>query len=335
MIIKKKTKIFTTVFVTILALIGFKVSSITNIANAQSQDEMTFSIHRDCSNGCNNYILANGRITEDTPKIFEKFLKTNSTRGTVYFNSIGGNLEGGIKLGELIREKKLNTFIGLKYQDIIFRKGSASLKVLIKNPICYSSCAYAFLGGNTRTLAPNSQYGIHTFKSENSINNFFQTRLVDNYIKNYLTKMRINSQYFELAKETPPGEMYILTKNQARILGVDNTINRDHKELIDYIESGNVKVTYTDKKLTYQYSPFVFNKIRNVENESAVLNIYLDKIQYLLISKEGWRLNKNGSITISFDIPENFDVSLDNSSLIELVFPNLSSNLPNNLTFTS
>lgn len=334
MIIKKKINITVGIFLGILSLLGLKIGGVGNVANAQSQEDMTFSIHRDCSNGCNNYILANGRITEDTPKVFENFLRKNSTRGTVYFNSIGGNLEGGIRLGELIREKNLNTFLGLKYQDVSFKNGNPSLKLLIKNPICYSSCAYAFLGGNTRTISPNAQYGIHTFKSENSVNNFFQTRLVDNYIKNYLTKMRINSQYFELAKETPPGQMYILTKNQARILGVDNTINRDHKELLEYIDSGNVKVTYTDKILTYQFSPFVYNEIKNIKNESSVLNIYLDKIQYLLISKEGWKLNRNGSISISFDIPENFDVSLDNSNMIELVFPHLSSHLPNNLTFT-
>ena len=75
-------------------------------------DAMTF---REESNGGNcsvcSWFVADGEITSETPKQFEKFVadKNYSDPGTIYLNSPGGDLMAGIKLGELIRAKGFRT----------------------------------------------------------------------------------------------------------------------------------------------------------------------------------------------------------------------------------
>src|SRR5262249_21192750 len=59
-------------------------------------------------------ILAEGDIEIDTADDFRRFLQANPVPpGTaVYLSSGGGNFIGGLKLGTLIRERRLDTVIG-------------------------------------------------------------------------------------------------------------------------------------------------------------------------------------------------------------------------------
>jgi hypothetical protein len=55
-------------------------------------------------NGC-EWIIAEGTIQPDTPDVFKKFLLRKKVSGgiSVKFNSPGGSLIAGVRLGEMIR----------------------------------------------------------------------------------------------------------------------------------------------------------------------------------------------------------------------------------------
>ena len=61
-----------------------------------------------------NVIMMNGEIVTGSTEAFRKFLRENQYPAgtTVYLNSTGGDLDEGLDLGKLIRERKFNTAIG-------------------------------------------------------------------------------------------------------------------------------------------------------------------------------------------------------------------------------
>jgi hypothetical protein len=67
------------------------------------------------------WIVADGEITAETPKEFRRFLSSEKIQPgaqlEVYLNSPGGNLIGGIQLGEIVREFKLGTRIARSIAD--------------------------------------------------------------------------------------------------------------------------------------------------------------------------------------------------------------------------
>lgn len=112
------------------------------------------------------WIAADGVIEEDTPEKFKKYLEEDlcakdgvcdlhkANVKTVGFHSPGGDLLGGIELGEMIREMRLDTalarLVSLDNPYPRFTRGGAKVW---EGGICESACAYAFFGGVSRQWA--------------------------------------------------------------------------------------------------------------------------------------------------------------------------------------
>src|SRR5215471_4457925 len=58
-------------------------------------------------------IQADGTITDDTPQGFRQFLADNNVPpgSWVYFTSGGGSVQGGLDIGRIIRQHRLNTIL--------------------------------------------------------------------------------------------------------------------------------------------------------------------------------------------------------------------------------
>lgn len=130
-----------------------------SLQHAKSQpapEAMRFSLEQICESGsCELVLIADGVIERDSD---EKLLKTlGSLPGglTVELNSPGGDLQGGLRLGDAIRIKRLNTRVRYAYPT-----GSKNPKEF-RPAVCYSACALAFLGGLNRSLDDRAQYGVH------------------------------------------------------------------------------------------------------------------------------------------------------------------------------
>jgi hypothetical protein len=103
------------------------------------------------------WIAAEGLITAETAEEFKRFIRRHQLQGaplTVRLHSGGGHLLAGLELGRLIR--------GLGYQTEIGRSVGLNKDGFKRKGRCASSCAYAFLGGQTRK-ASEQELGIHRY----------------------------------------------------------------------------------------------------------------------------------------------------------------------------
>jgi hypothetical protein len=147
---------------------------------ADDPNAMTFTLwHSDAGlqfgEGGRDYIFADGDIADDTADKFAAFLTQNPSKlahTTVVLNSNGGNLDAGVKLGQLIRKNKLWTQVGSRLPTNIGVSPTVPAKMVpyLRKPssppftgYCYSSCTFAFLGGVFRFLDYGSDYGVHRF----------------------------------------------------------------------------------------------------------------------------------------------------------------------------
>ena len=97
-------------------------------------------------------IAASGPIDARTADEFDAFLKAHpAAGGLVILDSGGGDLLQGLALGNEIRHARLDTMVGA-YDARDGRLAAGT---------CASACAYAFLGGVERSIAPGARIGVH------------------------------------------------------------------------------------------------------------------------------------------------------------------------------
>jgi hypothetical protein len=189
---------------------------------------MHFEVKTTGGNTCCRWIQATGDISQDTATDFERFSKTTEfVPDVVRLNSPGGSLIGGIKLGELFRELRLSTEVGSS------KPVPTAVSPNVSSPapgICASACAYAFIGGEERTLDLDAKLGFHRFYSKealaSSTNKIFSGQDLDDTQKIaaalllYVVNMGVDARLLALASQAGPNEIKWLTLQEARDLRV-------------------------------------------------------------------------------------------------------------------
>ncbi len=118
---------------------------------------LDFKIHKNNSKTL-NAVMAKGAIEWNDMEKLDNFLSTlpSKKHTAIYFDSPGGNLGGGIKLGKYFHNNRIKT-------------------VIQGDKICASACALAFLGGTDRngnkwmSTTTTSHLGFHAFRNANDI----------------------------------------------------------------------------------------------------------------------------------------------------------------------
>jgi hypothetical protein len=195
-----------------LILAGFALGG----CNAARAEKMRFTFGSDtprCNDAsCAMWINARGVITNETPADFIAFIDRNALRAkTVRFDSPGGDLVAGMRLGEVIRVKKFDT----------------------EAITCASACAYAFLGGVQRRFAgKQTRFGVHRFyrsKPRNPTLRHYSGEDLDTPkrlmagLMLYAMKMGVDLRLLAMATEAGPGEMRWIDADEARTLNVTYT----------------------------------------------------------------------------------------------------------------
>ena len=182
-----------------------------------SSTKMTFHLR---GNGGNHaaaeWIAAEGVIVDETSDELEAFLKSfghaeNPGGWSVRFNSPGGSLAGGLRLGETIRKLKLDTEVGGTESDGIHWKRAPGR--------CASACSFAFLGGLSRYVA-GRELGVHQFYNEISLRNpsakifssldMSEHQFVSALLIDSVFRMGVDPRFVSAAASTPPSEMNFL-----------------------------------------------------------------------------------------------------------------------------
>ncbi|MCA0425273.1 MAG: hypothetical protein LCH61_18485 [Proteobacteria bacterium] len=203
-----------------LALAGAAQAQSRRAAETKKPDPMTFRLV--ASNPVappemqNRWVVAKGQILADTPKAFGAFLKDHDISGlTIYFDSVGGSILGGIRLGEALRKINARVSIGRSSELDEGKDGALPRYQLAPNlGQCYSSCAYAFLGGRFRASPIGAQFGVHMFWPGDKIDGIYdrnyryeeieRAQRVSAEIAAYMQTMGVDLQLLNLAARTPP-----------------------------------------------------------------------------------------------------------------------------------
>ncbi|NVL49993.1 hypothetical protein F2S72_09605 [Pseudomonas syringae pv. actinidiae] len=134
-------------------------------------------------------IYIDGEITPALPRQLAAALASNSIeRGTIYLNSVGGDLQAGLELGEFVRKIGFNTAIG--------KRGIGEAK---PGPgSCQSACLMTFAGGVYRFAEPRTFFGIHRFYARTSgSEDLALGQVISAAITGYLLRMGVSPSLFE------------------------------------------------------------------------------------------------------------------------------------------
>jgi hypothetical protein len=119
----------------------------------------------------------------------------------VIFNSDGGNLLAGLRIGQLIR---LRSFVTL----------------VPDGARCASACAIAWLGGTRRFMQPTARVGFHAaYSIENGVP--IETGAGNALVGAYLSRLGLSDEAIVYIEQAHPNEINWLTKEDAAEVGID------------------------------------------------------------------------------------------------------------------
>lgn len=286
-------------------------------ANTVTANTMSFSFKKgvvECSS-C-GLIVANGKITLNTPKKFRTFLGkqglSNNKKYTVVLNSNGGSLSGGLRLGRIIRSHGMNTHIAS------LRKEKDRNKGLLVSGICASSCAFVFLGGDNRSMHSDSKFGLHQISINSNklipINQAVEaTQAVIAEITEYVKEMGVSSSVVSAALETDASNIdwinhYALT--EMNVVNSDSLFLQEDWEFVEGARAWSnwsvlpdgTKALYMlicPSSLTKKDFDLVVDPYYRLDSKSPFYRSYIDFNIEVGLKKELYRYKDNVTIYYS------------------------------------
>ena len=184
-------------------------------------EPMRLEVNSTGGNHCCSWIQATGDIGQDSASILTTFVKsTKFVPDVVRLNSPGGNLFGGILLGEALRKLGMSTEVG---SSSVF---DPKFNIYSPEPgVCASACAYAYLGGVRRTLDRNAKLGFHRFYTANALasstskifsgEDLDETQRIAAAVLLYVVNMGVDARLLALASQAGPDEIRWLEPQEA------------------------------------------------------------------------------------------------------------------------
>lgn len=172
---------------------------------------------------CAPRLLARGEIDAQTPARLEHALEGFDFKPTIVFDSPGGSVVAGLRLGEIIRRHGLSTEVGPEYTEEVFLPGKQSTEIrpVARDPVCLSACAYAFMGGVSRTLVEGGRLGVHQFQGGVADQEAVAQSLVS-VISQYMLSMGIDRDVLDVAGLTRADDITLISRSDAIAYNLDN-----------------------------------------------------------------------------------------------------------------
>lgn len=244
---------------------------------------MQFYVIEDACGGgngsdCGSKLLAQGIITKDSPFLLSAALKNKElpTVVDVYFDSPGGSLQAGMMMGDILRKAKAETFVKSQpYKECKNYSRTQKCVALTEKPICYSACAYAFLGGIVRRVDEGAFYGLHQFRGSTHDSGESLGQSVSAIIALYLDKMGVDRKLLDIASLTTADNLQIVSRTEAIQLRIDNTKPPSTKWEIG-ISNSSMSYVYILKPLPDgHFTSITFYK--NEDGFHANISLIIDK----------------------------------------------------------
>jgi hypothetical protein len=153
-------------------------------------------------------VYLDGLIDAGASDRLSKALEGIDGKIAVWLNSPGGNLFAGMQLGRIIRKHGASTHI-INYRTLVPGE-------------CYSACSLAFLGGVHRFANNGARYGVHraSLQAGPTAGDRDLGQDLSAAIRSYILEMGVDARLFDLWIKAAPDEMYFLSEQQVRDLGV-------------------------------------------------------------------------------------------------------------------
>jgi hypothetical protein len=210
----------------------------TSSQPACDQPEMTFTtwssnLGRRFGEGQREYIFADGYICANTDSKFQQYLTKNPPQGPntiVVLNSGGGDLGAGLRMGRIIRQRKMWTQVGSQLPLMIPQNEnipSQSVPYLAEPSSppfageCASACTFTFMGGIHRIISYVSNYGVHQFESTQQDPNLeADTEATSAELAAFLNEMGISPNYLVFMVKKRGNDVTNLTMRQMQELNI-------------------------------------------------------------------------------------------------------------------
>jgi hypothetical protein len=167
-------------------------------------------------------IFADGDIEGTSAAGLTKVMEENRIppNSTVYFNSPGGSLFGGMELGLLIRKYGLFTEVAKRGPT----QTSYGFREYAKLPgVCLSACSLAYIGGVFRWVGNSkSVYGVHRFYGDSSLD-ADKAQIASSVIIQYIRDMGVDPALFTEMTKAGREEVNIIPWSKLGALNVVNS----------------------------------------------------------------------------------------------------------------
>ncbi|MGJ7523820.1 hypothetical protein ACSFA0_25315 [Variovorax sp. LT1P1] len=212
----------------VVAKLTIAVLTVLTSASAAAAP-MRFEVFRPCGgNGavCAPQVLAQGDIELDSAQQLAAFLRTPSFKDTgmptpfVAFDSGGGSLAGGVILGKYLRSIGADTYLAPTYSRVM--NSNEVEAVFVRSAKCASACTMAFIGGQHRSVAEGSMFGVHQFFAKQGALGDGATQEVVVALAAYVEQMGVDRGLLDRASMVPPAQMQWLPVPTLAQLNVDN-----------------------------------------------------------------------------------------------------------------
>jgi len=276
---------------------------------AAAEDSMTFSFElkdfRKYGLGLYQVIHANGAITGGTAGSLRIFAQEHHIMrgGAIYFQSDGGLLSEGVKVGRLIRELGLDTYIG---------------GIDPKEPgYCLSACSLAYLGGVSRFMNDAATYSVQRFYRRAGDNQEFDlaaSQVFAGEITNFIKDMGVNPSLFK----------FMLLPGNESLVGIDKNTLVGFKAVNDGIFDEKWEIALNDKV------PYLLGTVRNNHGTHKLTfmcnsqNNTLAGAGFLENSDPQWILENSAytkGLFIGKDAVEMHTANKAEQNYVELLFP--------------
>lgn len=141
-------------------------------------------------------------------------------KGVVFFNSIGGNLEEGLLIGEQIRKKGFVTAVAFK-------------------DVCASACALAWLAGTSKAISPDAHVGFHAAYTMNG-DIATETGPGNALIGAYLNKLGISYKGIVSLTSASPDDIHWLTERDSKSLSLNVAYDDAGEYMMNKVAKGTL-----------------------------------------------------------------------------------------------
>jgi hypothetical protein len=168
-----------------------------------------------------SYVLAVGQIERQTAEALATMSADLPKGTTIILQSPGGDLLGGLMLGQYIRAREFNTYVA---DESTFGLGGFKEQNGYKK--CISACAYSFLGGTQRLVASRADFGVHQFRGKDNTLDPIQTQKIAATLGKYMDAMDVSRNLLDQALMTDPGKVTLIAEHQRKSWRVETNANR-------------------------------------------------------------------------------------------------------------